>query len=145
MNRLTSRDRHDFAQAISIVARRWRTRLDERLKPLDMSIARWGALYWLGQAGDGLSQAALAELAGVEPPTLVRVLDQLEAQGLVERKVSPTDRRVNLLSLTEAAKPLVAEIEAEAERLRVELLEGVSFEEYQTALNVMQKLSERLG
>ena len=145
MDRLTSRDRHDFAQAISVVARRWRTRLDERLKPLNMSIARWGALYWLGQAGDEVSQAALAELAGVEPPTLVRVLDQLEAQGLVERRVSPTDRRVNLLTLTEAAKPLVAEIEAEAERLRVELLEGVSFEEYQTALSVMQKLSDRLS
>ncbi len=52
MDKLTSRDRHDFAQAISIVARRWRTRLDERLKPMNMSIARWGALYWLGQAGD---------------------------------------------------------------------------------------------
>ena len=145
MDRLTSRDRHDFAQVLSVVARRWRTRLDERLKPLNMSIARWGALYWLGQAGDGVSQAALAELAGVEPPTLVRVIDQLEAQGLVERRVSPTDRRVNLLRLTEAAKPLVTEIEAEAERLRVELLEGISFEEYQTALSVMHKLGERLS
>jgi len=145
MDRLTSRDRHDFAQVISVVSRRWRTRLDERLKPMNMSIARWGALYWLGQAGDGVSQAALAELAGVEPPTLVRVIDQLEAQGLVERRASPTDRRVNLLRLTEAAKPVVAQIEAEAERLRVELLDGISFEEYQTALGVMQKLSERLG
>jgi|SRR6185312_9395121 MarR family transcriptional regulator, transcriptional regulator for hemolysin len=145
MDRLSSRDRHDFAQAISIVARRWRTRLDERLKPLDMSIARWGALYWLGQAGDGVSQAALAELAGVEPPTLVRVIDQLEAQGLVERRASPTDRRVNLLRLTPAAKPLVAEIEAEAERLRIELLEGLSYEEYQTALGVMEKLRDKLG
>jgi MarR family transcriptional regulator for hemolysin len=145
MNRLTSRDRHEFAQAISIVARRWRTRLDERLKPLDMSIARWGALYWLGQAGDGVSQATLADLAGVEPPTLVRVIDQLEAQGLVERHTSPTDRRVNLLHLTPAAKPLVAEIEAEAERLRVELLEGLSFEEYQAAVKVIQTLRERLS
>ena len=145
MDRLTSRDRHDFAQTISVVARRWRTRLDERLKPMNMSIARWGALYWLGQAGDGVSQAALAELAGVEPPTLVRVIDQLEEQGLVERRASPTDRRVNLLSLTPAAKPMVAEIEAEAERLRVELLDGLSYEEYQTALAVMQKLGERLS
>jgi MarR family transcriptional regulator for hemolysin len=145
MNRLTPRDRHDFAQAISIVARRWRTRLDERLKPLDMSIARWGALYWLGQAGDGVSQAALAEMAGVEPPTLVRVIDQLEAQGLVERQTSPTDRRVNLLHLTPAAKPLVSEIEAEAERLRIELLDGLSFEQYQTALTVMQTLRDRLS
>jgi len=145
MERLTPRDRHDFAQAISIVARRWRTRLDERLKPLDMSIARWGALYWLGQAGDGVSQAALAELAGVEPPTLVRVIDQLEAQGLVERRTNPADRRVNLLHLTPAARPLVAEIEAEAERLRVELLDGLSYDEYQTALSVMEKLREKLS
>lgn len=145
MNRLTSRDRADFAQAISIVARRWRSRLDERLKPMNMSIARWGALYWLGQGGDGVSQAALAELAGVEPPTLVRVIDQLEAQGLVERRTNPADRRVNLLNLTPAAKPVVAEIEAEAERLRMELLEGLSLEEYQIAAGVMQKLRERLA
>jgi MarR family transcriptional regulator, transcriptional regulator for hemolysin len=145
MDRLTSRDRHDFTQAISIVARRWRTRLDERLKPLDMSIARWGALYWLGQAGDGVSQATLAEMAGVEPPTLVRVIDQLEAQGLVERRVNAADRRVNLLHLTPAAKPLVAEIEAEAERLRVELLDGVSYEDYQAALGVIHKLRQRLS
>ena len=145
MDRLTSRDRHDFAQAISIVARRWRTRLDERLKPLDMSIARWGALYWLGQTGDGVSQAALADMAGVEPPTLVRVIDQLEAQGLVERRTSPSDRRVNLLHLTPAAKPLVAEIEAEAERLRLELLDGISYEDYQAALGVIHKLRDRLG
>ncbi len=144
MDKLTSRDRHDFAQAISIVARRWRTRLDERLKPMNMSIARWGALYWLGQAGGGVSQATLADLAGVEPPTLVRVIDQLEAQGLVRRQANPSDRRVNLLFLTEAAKPMVEDIEVEAERLRVELLEGVSYEEYQTALRVIQTLHARL-
>jgi MarR family transcriptional regulator for hemolysin len=145
MDRLTSRDRHDFAQAISIVARRWRARLDERLRPMNMSIARWGALYWLGQAGDGVSQAALAEMAGVEPPTLVRVIDQLEAQGLVERQTKPADRRVNLLRLTPAAKPLVAQIEAEAERLRVELLDGLSYAEYQTAIGVMLKLLDKLS
>jgi MarR family transcriptional regulator for hemolysin len=83
-------------------------------------------------------------LAGVEPPTLVRVIDQLEAQGLVTRRTSPTDRRVNLLQLTPEAKPVVAEIEAEAERLRAELLDGVSFEEYQAAAGVIQKLRERL-
>ena len=144
MNRLSPRDPHGFAQSISVVARRWRTRLDERLKPMNMSIARWGALYWLGQAGPGLSQAHLAELAGVEPPTLVRVIDQLEAQGLVQRRVSPSDRRVNLLYLTDAALPLVAEIEAEAENLRQELIGDLSFEEYEMAVNVIQKLRHRL-
>ena len=109
-----------------------------------MSIARWGALYWLGQAGDGVSQAHLADLAGVEPPTLVRVIDQLEAQGLVERRASLSDRRVNLLYLTQAALPLVTEIEAEAETLRKELLGDLSFEEYEVAVAVMQKLRQRL-
>ena len=144
MDRLTPRERHDFTQAITMVARRWRTRLDERLKPMDMSIARWGALYWLGQQTDGVSQAALADLAGVEPPTLVRVIDQLEAQGLVERKVSAMDRRVNLLRLTEAARPLVTEIEAEAEKMRVEMFGDLTFEEYEAVMAVMGKLRERL-
>ena len=144
MDRLSPRERHDFAQAIAIVARRWRTRLDERLKPMNMSIARWGALYWLGQQSEGVSQAALADMAGVEPPTLVRVIDQLEAQGLVERKVSATDRRVNLLRLTDAARPLVEEIEIEAERMRMEVLRDLTFEEYESAMNVMSKLRERL-
>jgi MarR family transcriptional regulator for hemolysin len=144
MNRITARERHDFAQAISVVARRLRIRLDERLKPLNISQARWGALYWLGETGDGVSQAALAEMAGVEPPTLVRVIDQLEAQGLVERRASQADRRVNLLHLTQQALPLVAEIEAEAERIRQELLADVTYEEYQAVMRVMQKLRERL-
>lgn len=144
MNRLSPRDRHDFAQSISVVARRWRVRLDERLKPMNMSIARWGVLYWLGQAGEGVSQAHLAELAGVEPPTLVRVIDQLEEQGLVQRRACSTDRRVNLLYLTEAALPLVEAIETEAETLRQELLGDLSFEEYEMAVMVMQKLRQRL-
>ena len=145
MDRLTPRERHDFTQAIAMVARRWRTRLDERLKPMNMSIARWGALYWLGQQTEGVSQAALAELAGVEPPTLVRVIDQLEAQGLVERKVSPLDRRVNLLRLTDAARPVVTEIEAEAEKMRVEMFGDLTFAEYEGAMTVMGKLRERLA
>ena len=74
----------------------------------------------------------------------MRVIDQLEAQGLVQRRVSPADRRVNLLYLTEAALPLVAEIEAEAENLRQELIGDLSFEEYEMAVNVIQKLRSRL-
>jgi MarR family transcriptional regulator for hemolysin len=111
---------------------------------MNMSIARWGALYWLGQQSEGVSQAALAEMAGVEPPTLVRVIDQLEAQGLVERRVSAADRRVNLLRLTDAARPLVTEIEAEAEKMRMEVLHDLTFEEYESAMIVMGKLRERL-
>ena len=63
----------------------------------------------------------------------------------MERRTNPADRRVNLLHLTPAARPLVAEIEAEAERLRVELLDGVSYEDYQIALAVIEKLRERLS
>jgi MarR family transcriptional regulator for hemolysin len=145
MDRLTSAERHDFAQEIAIVSRRWRTRLDERLKPLDMSQARWGALYWLGLAeGEGISQATLAERAGVEPPTMVRVLDQLEAQGLIERRTSPTDRRVNLLHLTAAATPLVSRIEGVAEDLRQELMAEMSLDEFRAAMCALRKLREKL-
>ena len=60
-------DLHYFARELVVVARRWRTRLDERLKCLGLTEARWAALYWLWQSPDGLSQTALAVAVRVPP------------------------------------------------------------------------------
>ena len=145
MDRLSRQERYEFVRDWTTVGRRWRRRLDERLKPLNMSQARWTVLYFLGQATEVVNQSALADLIAVEPPTLVRVLDQLEKQGLLERQVSPDDRRVNLLRLTEAAQPVLARIETIAEALRIELMGDMTYEEYETDMKVIRRFRERLG
>ncbi|WP_334163357.1 MarR family transcriptional regulator [Phenylobacterium sp.] len=144
MDKLTPDDRHEFARELVIVARRWRARLDERLKVLGMSQARWSTLYWLSQSPEGVSQTALAERTGVEAATLVRVIDALEAQGLVERRPRPGDRRVKVVHLKDAAHPVLAEIDAVGEALRQEVMEGVSREEVDQALSLLRRIRGRL-
>ncbi|HVI32033.1 MarR family transcriptional regulator [Phenylobacterium sp.] len=144
MDKLTPTDRHEFARELVIVARRWRARLDDRLKVLGMSQARWSALYWLSQSPEGASQTALADRTGVEAATLVRVIDALEAQGLVERKACPGDRRVKVVHLKEAARPLLAQIDALGEELRQEVMEDVTREEVDQALALLRRIRARL-
>jgi len=138
-------ERHAFARELVVVARRWRTRLDERLKALGISEARWAALYWLWQSPEGLSQTELADRAGVESPTLVRTIDLLSEAGLVERRAHPADRRAKVVALTPAAMPLVKEIDAAAEELRRELMADISPEELRLALKVLRTLRVKLG
>ena len=136
--------RRDLARELVVAARRWRTRLDERLKTLGLSEARWAALYWLWQTPQELSQTALAERAGVESPTLVRTLDLLCDAGLVERRTSPYDRRAKLVGLTPAALPLIEELDAAADELRQEIMSDLTPEEVEVTLRVLRKLRARL-
>ena len=80
-----------------------------------------------GAAGSasGLLQKELAEILEVEPITVARLVDRLESRGMVERRADPGDRRCWRLHLTEAAQPLLGEIDAQltdmADALCVEL------------------------
>jgi len=119
--------------------------MDRRMKPLGMSQATWRTLYWLDRDGGGVTQRALAERMGVEGPTLVRLLDNLERGGLVERHPSPADRRANTLHLTAKAKPLLKAINRAAEEVRAELLVGVSEESLRDALAILRQVVDNVA
>jgi len=80
MDPQTPRDQFPFTNAR--VARRWRKLLDERLKDLGVTQARWFTMICLQRGGGGLTQRELARLMTIENPTLVRLLDSLEEQGM---------------------------------------------------------------
>lgn len=132
-----------FALELGRVNRQWRKRLDERLKHTSLTQARWLVLLHLSRAGP-LSQRELAEIVGIEGPTLVRMLDSLEGQGLVERRVGEEDRRVKQVHLAEAARPLLAEITSIAATLRRELLAEVADGELRAAWKVLKDIADRL-
>jgi MarR family transcriptional regulator for hemolysin len=140
----TKQARDELARELVVAARRWRTRLDERLRSLGVGEARWAALYWLWRTPGGISQTALAELAGVESPTLVRTLDLLCDAGLVERRVAPHDRRAKLVALTPLAMPLIEQLDGVADGLRREVMADLMPEEIAVTLRVLRKLRARL-
>lgn len=133
-----------FVREVMIVARRWRTRMDDRLRALGMSQARYAALIRLAEHPEGVSQATLAELAGVEPATLVRIIDTLESQGHLERRPAPGDRRVNILSLTPQAEPLIVELERIGHELGWAVMGDLDLDDLRIANAVLQNVRAKL-
>ena len=91
------------------VARHMRTYADQMARAHGMTRAQWVILARLERQPD-LSQNELAALAEVTPMTIARLIDRLEALGLVKRCMDPKDRRIWRLRLTAAAAPLLGEI-----------------------------------
>jgi DNA-binding MarR family transcriptional regulator len=106
------------------VARLLRTRFDQRARARGMTRAQWMILARLSRQ-PGLSQNELAAICEVEPITVGRLVDRLEARGLVERCPDRADRRINRLHLLPAAQPILEEIASYKEVLNAELLDGV--------------------
>ena len=85
------------------VARLLRVDADKRARLHGMTRAQWGILIWL-ERQPGISQKELSELLEVEPITVARLIDRLEARGMVERRPDPRDRRIWRLHLQPAAR-----------------------------------------
>lgn len=115
----------DFTADLVLAARHWRRMT--RAVTARHGVAEAGAapLLWIGRLGEGVRQHALAERIGVEGASLVRVLDDLAAAGLVRRAPDPTDRRANLLYLTDAGRAATARVEAEIGELRERVFGGL--------------------
>lgn len=134
--------RDQFPFAVARVTRRWRKMLDERLKDLGVTQARWSTMVYLEKGGEGLTQRELAGLMAIENPTLVRLLDSLEQQGLIERRPCPNDRRARRLHLTKAGRNFMDVLSQRAETLREEMLEGISDKEIECTVKVFHKILE---
>jgi DNA-binding MarR family transcriptional regulator len=125
------------------VARLMRTRFDQRARSFGMTRAQCVILMKL-RCHPGLSQSELAALMEVEPITVARLIDRLEAGGMVERRPDPSDRRMHRLHLKEAADPVLAIIDDYREAAVAQLHAGISPEDWETAHRVLKKIKETM-
>ena len=99
-------DRHrNFGFVLKALSRRYVLRFEQRARAISLTLPQCTALVRL-EKNEGVSQAKLAELADVEPMTMVRILDRMELDGWVERRADPDDRRARRLYLKPKSKPL---------------------------------------
>src|ERR1700760_1084808 len=113
--------RHDLMFLLHDVARLLRVDADKRARAHGMTRAQWGILIWL-ERQPSLSQKELAEILEVEPISVARLIDRLEARGMVERRPDPKDRRIWRLHLCPPAIPVLREID----RQRIDMRDLVS-------------------
>src|SRR2546423_8602891 len=110
-----------FGLLLHGTARAWRQKLDQRLKPMGLSQAKWRTLMHLSLAGDPLTQAEIAARLGVEEPSVVTLLHRLERENWITRSNSPRDRRCKMVLPGRLPGPLIGQINSTAQDLRHEL------------------------
>ncbi len=110
---------------------------------LEISVEQWSVLYHLWKE-DGLSQQELCVRSFRDKPSITRLLDNMEKQGLVKRMPSPTDRRINLVMLTDISRQLKDSTTELANTTMNEGLDGVTTDEIETVKKVLQQVYDNL-
>ncbi|MBU6483908.1 MAG: MarR family transcriptional regulator [Betaproteobacteria bacterium] len=121
------------------LSRRYVLRFEQRARAISLTLPQCKALVRL-ERNEGVSQARLAELADVEPMTMVRILDRMEADGLLERRPDPVDRRARRLYLTRKARPLLDEIWHLSDLTRAEVFAGIAQRDREAFIDVLERI-----
>lgn len=126
-----------FCFLLHDAARLMRKRFDQNARDLGLTRAQWQALVYLAR-NEGVSQCVLAEMLDLEPITLGRTIDRLQALGLVERRPHESDRRVWQLYLREEALPLLDAMAPISEATRLEALAGVDEQDRAALMRILE-------
>ena len=124
-------------------ARAWRTRLDQRLRPLGLSQGKWRTLIHLSQGGNKRTQKEIAERMGIEGATLAGLLDRLQEDGWIERRGSAADRRCKTVHLQRRSKAVLDKIFNTAHDLRTQLIEDISDRDLEACMRVLTRIREK--
>jgi MarR family transcriptional regulator for hemolysin len=135
--------KREIAFTIMDVARLLKTYADQRARQFGISRAQWAVLIRI-ERSEGLKQSELAELLDLQPISLTRLLDRLAANGLIERRADPNDRRANRLYLMPAAKPLLGRLAELGADMMETVLEGLDEKSIERMLKQLVSLKDNL-
>ena len=90
----------------------------------------------------GLTQSQLAELLGVQQPTVAKVLQRMEKSGLLYRQLNPEDARTSLLSLTAQGQELIPAILAFWDAYENKTLDGLGADEISTLKHCLEVINQ---
>ena len=130
-----------FTGQLMLAGRQWRQISQAAVTAHGISAAAAAPLLFIRRLGGGVRQVTLADYVGVEGATLVRLVDQLSAAGLVRHEVDSSDRRANVLSLTEEGERMAELIEVALKQLRTEVFADISESDMAATLRVFDALA----
>ena len=131
-----------FGALLGETSRTWRALLDERLRSLGLSQAKWLALLHIHRSGQTLTQKELATRLAIEGATLTALLDRLMRDDYIERREAEGDRRSKTVHLTPKAQQLMKHITTVAAQLRRELLGGIPERDLDVCIRTLKRIQE---
>ncbi|RKQ97247.1 MarR family transcriptional regulator [Kushneria sinocarnis] len=134
-------DQLSLGMRLALLQRRWRCCIDTGMAPLGLTQSRWAVLIHLDRLGEGVRQSALARALGIELPSLMRTLELLEQEGLVQRTRCSEDRRARSVTFTDAGREMLETVRARAAELERSLLAALSEEEQASFEDMLNRLA----
>jgi MarR family transcriptional regulator, transcriptional regulator for hemolysin len=134
----------DFLFLIYDVAQLMKRHADKRARLRGMTRAQWAVLARIDRQ-PGITQSELAHLTDVEPITVGRLIDRLEAAGFLERRPDPSDRRVWRLRLTSKSSSVLREIGALRKELHQTMSRGIDVGTLDTLTEGLQRMRKNLS
>lgn len=134
----------NFGFLLSDTARLMRKRFAQRARDLNMTGAQWRVLLFLARL-PGANQATLADFLEVEPITLTRLVDRMEAAGLIRREIDPNDRRARNLYMTDKAIPVMEELRKISASFLQDLFAGIADRDFEIARAVLSRIRSNLS
>jgi DNA-binding MarR family transcriptional regulator len=115
------------------VARLLRRNFNRRVQELGLTQAQWQALAHISR-NEGMKQSQLADILEVQPISIGRLIDRMEAAGWVKRRPDSDDRRAFNLYLTGKAEPILKKMQKYGAEVRAQALSGLSEKEQDAML-----------
>jgi len=133
-----------FGFLVHDIARLMRWNFDRQSTGLGLTRAQWSVLAHLKRK-DGVQQKTLAQLIDIKPITLARHIDRLEAEGWVERRDDPDDRRAKRVFLTPKSTPVLNSLRKLGQKVLKQSMQGVTEDEEALVLRVMLQIRDNLS
>jgi len=132
-----------LALLINDVSRLLRRRLDREAQAIGLTSAQWRVLAYLARC-EGSNQASLADYMDMEPITLSRHLDRMQAAGMLERQPDPSDRRAHRLYLTDDGRALITDFRSVTADVMHDFADGVSDAEIVAMIGILSHMRSNL-
>ncbi|MXO66145.1 MarR family winged helix-turn-helix transcriptional regulator [Altericroceibacterium endophyticum] len=134
-----------FSRNLIIAARRWTSYIDEAIRAkTGHSRAHWQTLFGIAFAETPVTTLDLSERMGVQWPSLVRTLNELESKALIRRWKNPEDRRSRLVEITDNGREALADVKEVLDPKRHELFADFEEDELRVATELMERLYKKM-
>ncbi|MGF9564290.1 MarR family transcriptional regulator [Neorhizobium sp. JUb45] len=134
----------DFLEALTKTSRKIRTAFNQRVTAHGLTYPRARALWRLAERPD-MAQTELAFELELEQATMVRLLDRMEENGLIERRQSADDRRVKRIALTPHGEEQATLVRSIADQMRQEVFADIDMEDLRGLTLLLQTITGRVA
>jgi DNA-binding MarR family transcriptional regulator len=133
-----------FGYLLNDTARLLRRRFEQKAGDYNITSAQWRAMAQLSR-NDGLTQVALAHILEIEPMSVCRLVDRMEAGGFVVRRPDPADKRAKLVYLTQRSRDLLDVMKAVAAEVYEDAFAGFEEDERLRLVGTLNRINANLS